>query len=165
MKAISQYLDKNWQEITMNLNNSVNYKSVPLEPGWYLIKTDMPPANLLSVGSPAFNSKSKDIAKRLSDNISLNSTGLLITQQGNAKYVIYSGHCQNIQGRAREHFYSPKANAFNFSQYPQCHNFNWSFSYCCSVNHPLYDSANDRVRVLGEQAWRGVNGWPILCKI
>ncbi len=155
-----------FQQVPMAFDDSSWWNAVPGVPGWYLIETDTPVEVLGQLPIPPEGTNIYNIPDRIQSNAWLLAQGLAIqpTQEG-VSYVVYSGEQFNLKNRAREHTRGNNGTGcLCLSQYPQLHQYQWSFLYLsCDTVFPG-NQGDKALRVFWEQTWRALNGWPILCK-
>ncbi|MFH1911926.1 MAG: hypothetical protein ABIK91_07885 [Pseudomonadota bacterium] len=131
---------------------------IPPKPGWYFIKTNTSISQFENVG-PSTVKGHKDIPGCIEFTKDLKNHGLDIISQSNGMRVVYNGEAESLRKRAKEHFFGkPGAYCLGIGDYPTWESNNWEF---CFIKSPTKDKA---LRLYGEQLWRAVNGWPILCK-
>ena len=150
----------------MSLTSKGWWSGVPSEPGWYYIETDTPLDVLEQLPAPAQGTKVYNIPECLRYNNWLRKNGLaILPPPSGGPFVVYAGEQQNLKNRAREHTYGdPGTGCLRLSDYPQLADYAWSFFYL-TCNSAFPGSNGDKaLRALGEQTWRGLHGWPLLCK-
>lgn len=137
-------------------------------PGWYFITTDTP----LDVLNEQARWADKCVTKKKRETKKVKNYDIA-SRAGRynnnlAPYVnireLYSGMASSLRNRAREHtFPDPGAAALALSKYPALRRYLWRFEFLTLERFP-HKGINDHVLLmLGEQLWRGTNGWPILC--
>jgi len=133
---------------------------VPSKPGWYFIKTNTPITAFQDLRTPMVEHH-KDIPECIKFTNTLLAQGFAIIDQPGGLRVVYNGETKSLRQRAKEHFFGkPGTYCLGISDYPtlkqpKC---KWEF---CYVEAGTKDMG---VRLFGEQIWRTVNGWPILCE-
>lgn len=154
----------NMNLVQMNLSPSQSQwlNKIPDKPGWYSIETDAPLNVLQTIGTPQLG-KNYDIPKRITHSIELRNQGLANSIHKGGFYFIYNGMDKNsLRRRANEHAYGhAQTICLSLSQYKILHSYTWIF-YCCTgeaLNIPI----DKGILIFGEQLWRSVYGWPILC--
>jgi len=164
MKNVITEIDQKFECLQINFENASWRKSIPLEAGWYLIKTDTPINVLRSVGPPRHNAHI-NIPETINDTSRLQDAGIAITQSGNEDYVVYNGEAKNLKARAREHEDGhAKTYCLGLSNYESLRGYRWTFCYVAVSSCKVLSNRNKLLRLAVEQGWRAKNGWPILCK-
>ena len=132
----------------------------PSEPGWYLIKTNMPLAILESI-NPSGHKAHTNIPQTINNASLLQNLGLIITQSGNEDYVVYNGEADDLESRAREHERGhPKTACLGLSDYRISDEHRWTFCYVaassCRFSTSMDKTKLKLLRITIEQGWRGV---------
>ncbi len=150
----------------MSLNSTGWWSVVPSEPGWYYIETNTPLAVLEQLPAPAQGTKVYNIPERIRYNNWLRQNGHAIVPPLTGRpFVVYAGEQQNLKNRAREHSHgNPKTGCLRLSDYPQLAQYAWSFFYLTCDSAFPGSNGDKALRALGEQTWRVLHGWPLLCK-
>jgi len=162
MQRLKTAFANNMTSVPMDLSIDNWRTSIPNTGGWYLIETDTPITTFNNLRSPHGQNHYK-IPPRIPYTQQLNNNGLAIQQQGKGMYVVYSGESKNLKARAREHvFGSSKTCCLGLSSYQALKKYKWKFWFLSTKELNLPDDKG--LRVFGEQIWRSVNGWPVLCK-
>ena len=127
-------------------------------------KTNTPSKIFLTVGSPK-SSYHYNLPERIKYTEYLTLKGIAIKQNGNDRYVTYSGKSKNLRERARQHFWGlKKTYCLGLENYPVLKNYKWQFCYA-QIDAVDNIITNDNALLLFvEQSWRAKYGWPILCK-
>lgn len=154
--------------VQMNLNNRGWWRDIPAEGGWYWIKSNASLRALQGLDEPPNNEAVRiyNIPQRLEHNEFLIGQGLAILPRRRGQlHVVYSGEARNLRARAREHTHgNDQTGCLQLSRYAALRRFNWHFCYVpCRVIFPRCRD-DKALRVFGEQLWRCLNGWPVLCK-
>ena len=139
--------------------------NVPSKSGWYMIRTTTPIDTLQSVGEPKHKGN-YNIPKKIKTAQLLINKGLVIIQNDRTPYIVYSGEAKNLLSRAREHsFGGVGTGCLAINSYPSLLKYEWWFDYLeCESVFPGSDG-DKGLHTYGEQYWRSMNGWPILCSI
>jgi len=172
MQNLKEIISSNYSFVTIDLSNNNWHINIPSMPGWYFIETDVPISVFVNLSPPPseyVNDKGETKkcrnynlsarAKSHSDDIEKNN--LIINSSG--KRVVYSGIHKHLMNRAREHtFAHPGTAALALCRYPELKDYNWVFNYRELSSCKNFSNA-DLVLKLGEQMWRAIYGWPLLC--
>jgi hypothetical protein len=163
IERILNEIDLKIKYVQINFNDKTWRKNVPSEPGWYWIKTDTPIEVLRRVKAPQKERKAHiNIPETINETFGLQ--GIATTQRGNDNYVVYNGEASNLKARAREHERGhAKTYCLGLSNYETLSNKRWILGYVAASSCKVSPN-NKLLRVAMEQAWRTINGWPILCK-
>ena len=172
MENLKKILSSSYSSVVIDLNNNNWHVNIPSMPGWYFIETDVPISVFVNLSDPPseyvndegetkkcrnYNLSAR--AKSHSDDIGKNS--LIIN--GAEKRAVYSGIHKNLMNRAREHtFAHPGTAALALCRYPELKDYNWFFNYKELSSYNNFSNA-DLALKLGEQIWRAIYGWPLLC--
>lgn len=170
MQTLRTYLSSDYNRVTIDFlkRNWHTEAGVPNEPGWYFVETDAPIEILAkqALWARQYNKKRSGVLANVK-NYDLQARcaryDRTLADYWNTKYV-YSGLASNLQSRAREHtFADPGTGGLALAKYPDLLKFHWYFSFLTLTGF-MPNCANPGVLLLlGEQIWRSINGWPILC--
>jgi len=165
-QRIIDEINQKFKCLHMDFENDSWRKGIPAEPGWYLIKTNIPITVLKSVGPPKPEYKDHiDIPETINNTSMLHDSGIAIMQSDNEDYVVYNGEAKNLKARAREHERGhPKTYCLGLSKYETLHTYKWIFCYVAVSNCKIFPNDDKLLRLAIEQGWRAKNGWPILCR-
>ncbi len=138
--------------------------NIPTCGGWYWIRSTTPIATFGGLAQPHGNHY--NIPERVTYNQYLINSGIvLLPQRRDSLYVIYSGEAKNLRSRAREHRHGNVGTAcLGLASYGLLRNERWLFCFVSRQDIFPYCDDDKALRVYGEQLWRSLNGWPILCK-
>ena len=170
MDALRSYIEGPYVSVAIDLNSAgwLALVEVPAEPGWYFIETSAPlevlarqtlwqPRYTQKRSGKVVSVKNYDLAARCAQ------YDPTLAAYWNTRFV-YSGRASNLRARLREHtFADPGTGGLALSRYPDLSGYRWSFNYRTLAQF-MPDCPNPAVLLLlGEQLWRGKNGWPLLC--
>jgi len=150
----------------MSLDTCGWWDGVASLPGWYFIETNTPISLLKKIEPAHESSRSYNIPNRIEHNNWLMNTGAaILPYDKNDSYFIYAGEAVNIKSRAREHTHSNHQTAsLSLSSYRELQDYEWVFYYLTCDEVMPGSNGDKAIRVCGEQFWRSIYGWPILCK-
>jgi hypothetical protein len=157
---------RKFQQVQMTLDAPNWWDPVPNEPGWYLIRTNTPIEVLAALPEPPQGTRIYDIPDRVQFNTWLLQEDLSIRPTPeDPSYIVYSGEQASLRNRAREHTHGNHGTGcLCLSHYHELHQYQWVFLFVtCDAVRPGVNG-DKAFRVLGEQTWRALNGWPVLCK-
>lgn len=157
---------RQFERVQMTLNVPNWWNAVPNLPGWYLIETNTPVAVLGQQPVPPQGTNIYNIPDRARFTAWLSAQGLsILPAYQDASYFVYCGEQANLRNRAREHTHGNHGTGcLCLSNYQQLQQYQWWFWHlACDTVFPERNG-NKALRVLGEQTWKALHGWPILCK-
>jgi hypothetical protein len=129
LKGIIDEIDQKFKCLHIDFEDASWRRSIPSEPGWYLVKTNTPITVLASIESPQYKAHI-NIPRTLSNSSLLKDLGIAIIQSDNEDYVVYNGEAKNLKARAREHECGhPKTYCLGLSNYESLRGFRWVFCY------------------------------------
>ncbi|MBW1892659.1 MAG: hypothetical protein JRI91_03040 [Deltaproteobacteria bacterium] len=161
-KKILKLLETNKVVLDVSFKDDNWRVAVPSKPGWYFFETNTPPQAFQKVGLPKGKAH-YNLPKKVRESLSLQLYDGCILPKGRSLYVVYSGEARNLKSRAREHMAGhPKTACLALCNYPLLQKYIWRFHYvvCPAFEKP---KASKLLRTFGEQVWRAVYAWPILC--
>lgn len=167
---LAKHLDHLANSAPMNLaGDQWHVKAkIPPTPGWYFIETTTPVEVLQRQHRPQTRYSMKNGI--VSDVKIYDLAGSASRYAADLKDCwnteqVYSGLASNLQSRAREHTLSDLGTAaLALGLYPELRTYEWTF---CYVEMHLFlagASCPKMLLRLGEQMWRGTNGWPLLSR-
>ena len=156
-----QKVQKNWKVIAIKFDN-INeiLQSIPRTAGIYQIKTTTPISVLELYETRNDNAHCK-FKNKITESRKL---GTLIVQEDLENgYVVYTGHQKFLRQRCKEHFMGSKGTGcLNLFEIEEFRKYNWWFEYLeVSIFKEYEDSLLFRTYL--EQLHRANIGWPILC--
>jgi len=157
---------RNFEVVDIAINERNWWDPVPAVPGWYLIETNTPINVLAKLPQPPNGTNLYSIPDRVEFSQFLRDQGLSIEpREEGAPYIVYAGEHANLKSRAREHSHGNHGTGcLCLSEYNALINYHWNF-YFLTCNSVFPEADGDKaLRTMIEQVWRGVNGWPLLCK-
>ena len=170
METFREFFSGRFETVPIDLENP-NWHAkanIPGKPGWYYITTSAPIEELAlqQLWDKTYVTKtSNQSAKVKNYDLSVRCARYFKEPSDfwNVKQV-YSGLANNLRNRAREHtFADPGTAGLALSKYPDLFEFEWSFSYRKLDDFlPDFGSTEPYLH-LGEQIWRSIYGWPVLC--
>lgn len=173
MENLSTLIKSEFRSREIDLSNNQWHLGLPNTGGWYFIKTNAPITALTSVSSPPSEYENEDGEMKKCRNYDIRSrTNALLSATTNSTIVInspelrpvYSGMAKNILNRAREHTFTHKGTAgLALATYESLKSYKWYFHYIENTIETVSPAHKDTVLKLGEQMWRSVYGWPLLC--
>lgn len=176
-ERLEAYLESSFRRVQMDLceRDTPWYvvESIPSEPGWYFIETNVPVDVLRdqhkvksSYDTKAGKSalvKHYDLAAR-ADRYDESLKYLFSTP------VVYSGIASSLRSRASEHTEANEGTAaLSLLNYDPLASPEYQWWFCYATLNGFWSGPALRrqqqviVLKLGEQIWRARNGWPILC--
>lgn len=162
--TLGRVIEKHTRSVSFGFDAGEEFREVPTKPGWYSIATDAPHALLGALEHRTRESGHYQIAARAGRAGLLTKYDLLIESSPGQLTPIYNGHARNLQSRFREHLIGhPKTGCLALRQYETLASHRWEFRY--SLLEDVIEGADDNraLRDIGEQLWRAVHGWPLLC--
>jgi hypothetical protein len=170
MDDLLAYLRGFRSSVCIDLDNRAWHKEarIPRVPGWYFITTDTPLSvlNEQTLWADTYITRREGETRKVK-NYDIASRARRYSNEL-APYVnvteVYSGMASKLIDRAREHtFPDPGTAALALSRYPALRQYQWRFEFLTLERFALGRMNVDLLLMLGEQLWRGTNGWPILC--
>ncbi len=156
-------IDTLFKHVQIDFEDDSWRKSIPAEPGWYLIMTNTPIDVLKSIDSPQHIAHI-NIPQTIKNASALYNLGIAIRQANDEDYVVYNGEAVNLKARAREHEHGhPKTYCLGLSNYVTLRRYRWSFCYTAISSCTRLNNTDKLPRLAVEQGWRAKHGWPILC--
>lgn len=170
MEELRNFISGPYSKVSIDLEQPDWYSraKVPAKPGWYYIETTAP---LDVIARQALWSRQYTLAR----------SGLVAEVKNYDLQVrcarfrpelckywnirsVYSGLATNLRSRAREHtFADPGTAGLALGRYPELIPHEWWFNYR-TLDELSPTCVDPRVVLrLGEQVWRSIYGWPVLC--
>jgi hypothetical protein len=167
---LAKHLDQIANRVPMNLAGDRWHVAakIPRTAGWYFIETNTPVEILQRQHRPQTRYTQKN-GKEVNVKI-YDISGSAARYADDLKECwnieqVYSGLASNLQDRAREHTLSDLGTAaLALGLYPELHSYAWTFCYV-EMHRFLPEASCPKMLLrLGEQMWRGTNGWPLLSR-
>jgi len=173
MHALKSLLTSKFSGRSIDLKNEQWHHGVPNKSGWYFVETDAPLSVLTALPSPPSEYTNEDgelkkcrnydipaRAKALAS--ALGEESIVISRKG--LRPVYSGMAKNILNRAREHTFAHQGTAeLALANYQALFAYEWNFHYIENTLPSASLAHRDITLKLGEQVWRAIHGWPLLC--
>ncbi|WP_418124548.1 hypothetical protein ACNFU2_07815 [Chryseobacterium sp. PTM-20240506] len=129
-------------------------------PGIYQIRTNTP-ISILSQFGERVDKAYYNFQKKIKESLELGS--LIIPEDLENGYVVYTGHQAFLRQRCKEHFIGSKGTGcLNIFEFEELRNYRWWFEYLYASSIPNYHNSK-LFRTYLEQLHRANIGWPILC--
>ena len=168
MEALQAYITSEYKTADISFSDRKWHieAEIPNTAGWYFIKTDTPIAVLQKQKlwqTQYIQPRNRKTAKVKNYNLSERANRYTKEQSQYWNIIeVYSGLASNLQQRAKDHtFADPGTGSLALSQYPELAQYTWTFHYITLSE--FYQGPSEPILSLGEQMWRSINGWPILC--
>ena len=170
MQPLLDLLDKHASCVAIDLTNPSWHLGweIGAVPGWYFIRTDAPVDVLRRQKRWADTYVTKGGKTKPVAHYDIAARAARYTDDMQAYWnttEVYSGLADKLQNRAREHTFpnDPGTIGLALGRYPELASYNWTFGFIRLARLAAPSSGKDMLLKLGEQAWRGRNGWPLLC--
>jgi len=155
-------LETKWVSIPIKPFTSIMELPLQLErkSGIYQIKTSTP-IDVLSKYGEREDEAHYNFQKKIKESLLLKT--LIVPEDLENGYVVYTGHQAYLRQRCKEHFIGSKGTGcLNIFEFEELKNYNWWFEYLEVSNFP--EVKNSKLfRTYLEQLHRAHIGWPILC--
>lgn len=173
MKALISLIKSNFTVRSIDLTNKQWHQGISNKSGWYFVETDAPLSAFITLPSPPSEytnedgevkkCRNYDIPARANSLASaLGEESIVISRKG--LKPVYSGMAKNLLNRAREHTFAHEGTAgLALKNYPTLFSYEWNFHYIENAMPHTSLAHRDVTLKLGEQVWRGIHGWPLLC--
>jgi hypothetical protein len=173
MNELRQLLKSSFKDQRIDLLNRQWSVVVPPAAGWYFIETNTPRTVLAALPSPPSEYVNADGRQKKCRNYDIGTRARSYADlPDDARFVIcgqglraiYSGMAEDLCRRAADHtFAHPGTSGLALARYEPLLPFEWSFRY---IQNPIPTQSPGHREVLlklGEQMWRSIYGWPMLC--
>ncbi len=173
LDTLKALINSQYSVVSIDLTNPEWHREIPSRCGWYFIETGTPLNILCNLPSPPFEytNEKGEVKKCKNYNISVRVQAFASTLDEESIVIsgaglrpVYSGMAKNLLNRAREHtFFHQGTVGLALTNYRELTVYAWNFHYAENSLPTASAAHRDITLKLGEQFWRALHGWPLLC--
>lgn len=153
--------EKKWISKEIRYNDlSTTLLDIRTRAGIYRIKTTTPLSQLSMYGERK-DKAHYNFKKKIQESVQLKN--LIIQENIQEGYIVYTGHQKSLRQRCKEHFTGSRGTGcLNIFEFEELREYQWWFEYIEVDSFP-YLKDSKLIRTYLEQLHRANIGWPVLC--